>query len=80
MAAMLKGVSNNQRQPLVIYDREQAIQKAIRLAQPGDVVLIAGKGHETYQQIGQTKYHFDDFEIAKAALRAKLPTLTGIAK
>ncbi|QLL70269.1 UDP-N-acetylmuramoyl-L-alanyl-D-glutamate--2,6-diaminopimelate ligase [Lactobacillus sp. 3B(2020)] len=80
MAAMLKGVSNNQRQPLVIYDREQAIQKAIRLAQPGDVVLIAGKGHETYQQIGQTKYHFDDFEIASAALKTKLPTLTGIAK
>ena len=49
---------------LVISDREEAIIKAVELAQAGDIILIAGKGHETYQVIGRTKYHFDDKEIA----------------
>ncbi len=50
-------------------DRRLAIQKAIALAQPGDVVLLAGKGHENYQIIGTTKHHFDDVEEAQNALR-----------
>jgi UDP-N-acetylmuramoyl-L-alanyl-D-glutamate--2,6-diaminopimelate ligase len=45
-------------------DRKKAIQQALQLARPGDVVLIAGKGHEPYQIIGTTKTHFNDFEIA----------------
>lgn len=49
-------------------DRRRAIHRAIGEAGPGDVVLIAGKGHENYQIIGKTKHHFDDVEEAAAAL------------
>jgi UDP-N-acetylmuramoyl-L-alanyl-D-glutamate--2,6-diaminopimelate ligase len=52
----------------VIADRAQAIALAIQAAQPGDGVLIAGKGHEDYQIIGTEKIHFDDREQARAAL------------
>ncbi len=45
-------------------DRARAIQKAINRAEPGDVVLIAGKGHEDYQIIGDVKHHFSDIEVA----------------
>jgi UDP-N-acetylmuramoyl-L-alanyl-D-glutamate--2,6-diaminopimelate ligase len=55
----------------VIADRAEAIAKAIREAQPGDGVLIAGKGHEDYQIIGTEKIHFDDREQARAALAAR---------
>jgi UDP-N-acetylmuramoyl-L-alanyl-D-glutamate--2,6-diaminopimelate ligase len=48
----------------VDVDRRSAIRKALSDAQPGDVVLIAGKGHENYQIIGTTKHHFDDVEEA----------------
>ena len=47
---------------LIITDRRQAIRTACQLAQPGDVVLIAGKGHEDYQEINHVKHHFDDRE------------------
>lgn len=47
---------------LAITDRRQAIRTAVRLAQPGDVILIAGKGHEDYQEIQGVKHHFDDRE------------------
>ncbi|MDE5967769.1 MAG: UDP-N-acetylmuramoyl-L-alanyl-D-glutamate--2,6-diaminopimelate ligase, partial [Muribaculaceae bacterium] len=51
-----------------IVDRRQAIDHAIRSAQPGDVVLIAGKGHEDYQEIEGVKHHFDDREVATEVL------------
>ncbi len=51
-----------------IPDRRDAIAAAIEMASPDDVVIIAGKGHETYQIIGSEKYHFDDREIAAEAL------------
>lgn len=54
---------------LVISDRRDAIYRAIARAKPGDVVLIAGKGHETYQIVGNDKFHFDDREEALDALR-----------
>jgi UDP-N-acetylmuramyl-tripeptide synthetase len=54
---------------LVIPDRNDAIYQAIKRAKAGDVVLIAGKGHETYQIIGNQKFHFDDREIAREALK-----------
>lgn len=54
---------------LVIESRREAIQKAISLAQPGDLVLIAGKGHETYQIVGKEKHHFDDREEASNAIK-----------
>jgi UDP-N-acetylmuramoyl-L-alanyl-D-glutamate--2,6-diaminopimelate ligase len=54
---------------LVIPDRREAIEAAIGMAKPGDVVVLAGKGHEDYQIIGTTKIHFDDREVAREALR-----------
>jgi UDP-N-acetylmuramoyl-L-alanyl-D-glutamate--2,6-diaminopimelate ligase len=57
--------------PLVEVDRRVAIQKAITQAQPGDAVLIAGKGHEDYQILGTEKVHFDDREEAEAALNQR---------
>ena len=53
---------------LAIVDRREAIEKAIRDAQPGALVLIAGKGHEKYQVIGDRTLAFDDVEVARAAL------------
>lgn len=55
-------------QPIIIGDRAQAIATAIKDAQPGDGVLIAGKGHEDYQILGTEKIHFDDREQARIAL------------
>jgi UDP-N-acetylmuramoyl-L-alanyl-D-glutamate--2,6-diaminopimelate ligase len=55
-----------------IVDRKQAIQYVVNEAQKGDVILIAGKGHETYQQIGQKKFDFDDRRIAKEAVEERL--------
>jgi UDP-N-acetylmuramoyl-L-alanyl-D-glutamate--2,6-diaminopimelate ligase len=50
-------------------DRRKAIEQAIRQARAGDLVVIAGKGHEKYQVIGDRTLPFDDVEIARAALR-----------
>lgn len=51
----------------MLENRREAIRLAARLARPGDIVLLAGKGHEDYQIIGTTKHHFDDREEAAAA-------------
>ena len=53
----------------VIIDRKQAIEEAIKMAKKDDIVLIAGKGHETYQIIGENKIHFDDREVASDILK-----------
>lgn len=64
---MLAGLdANDMRKTLTIIDREQAIKTACMLAQAGDVVLVAGKGHEDYQIIGTTKHHFDDREVLRS--------------
>ncbi|CAG7620753.1 UDP-N-acetylmuramoyl-L-alanyl-D-glutamate--2,6-diaminopimelate ligase [Paenibacillus allorhizosphaerae] len=55
----------------LIADRRQAIEKAVAMAAPGDVVLIAGKGHETYQDIMGIKHDFDDRKVAKEAIRGR---------
>lgn len=57
------------RDAFVEADRRKAIAKAIELAKPGEVVLIAGKGHEDYQILGTEKVHFDDREVAREALK-----------
>ncbi|MGO4549104.1 UDP-N-acetylmuramoyl-L-alanyl-D-glutamate--2,6-diaminopimelate ligase [Paenibacillus sp. 2TAB23] len=54
---------------VLIQDRRAAIQKAVEMASQGDVVLIAGKGHETYQDINDVKHPFDDRIVAKEAIR-----------
>ncbi len=56
------GLDTHHRQ---ILDRREAIESAIRLAEEGDVVVIAGKGHEDYQIVGKVKHHFDDRETAR---------------
>ena len=54
-----------------IADRREAIHRAIKQARTGDLVLIAGKGHEDYQIIGREVFHFDDKEVAREALLAR---------
>jgi len=54
----------------VIPDREKAIRSALEMAQPRDTVVIAGKGHEAYQEIGTTRYPFDDRLMAENVLRS----------
>jgi UDP-N-acetylmuramoyl-L-alanyl-D-glutamate--2,6-diaminopimelate ligase len=51
-----------------LVDRREAIREALALARPGDVVLIAGKGHETYQLIGSESHPFDDRVVARELL------------
>ena len=53
---------------MTIVDRKKAITQAIELARADDVVLIAGKGHEKYQQIGKNRLAFDDVVVATEAL------------
>jgi len=60
---------NKQNIYFTVQDRRTAINNGISLAKPGDVVLIAGKGHETYQITGNQKSHFDDREEAMHALK-----------
>ncbi len=66
---MLAGLTADERiSTLVIADRRAAIQTACVLAKRGDVILVAGKGHENYQIIGDVKHHFDDREEVKRFL------------
>jgi UDP-N-acetylmuramoyl-L-alanyl-D-glutamate--2,6-diaminopimelate ligase len=80
------GLAGGDRGYMVELDRARAIELAVSEAYPGDVVLIAGKGHEDYQIIGAEKRHFDDCEEARRALlerrvreakRASMPSVPG---
>ena len=66
---MLAGITTaeDKRKVLSIVDRREAIRTACAMAQPGDVILIAGKGHEDYQDIKGVKHHFDDHEVVREA-------------
>ena len=65
---MLAGLDKNQMRKVVsIADRREAIRTACMMAQPGDVVLVAGKGHEDYQEVKGVKHHFDDHEVIREA-------------
>ena len=56
---------------VLVESRREAIRLAVRLAGPGDIILLAGKGHEDYQIIGPERLHFDDREEAEAALKGE---------
>ncbi|MEI7982612.1 MAG: UDP-N-acetylmuramoyl-L-alanyl-D-glutamate--2,6-diaminopimelate ligase, partial [Bacteroidota bacterium] len=66
LADMQEGVQPGQSgKVLTIENRRQAIKTAVALAHPGDIILVAGKGHETYQEIKGTRHHFDDMETLR---------------
>lgn len=64
----------SRRKVLSISSREEAIRTAVSLAKKGDIVLVAGKGHETYQEINGVRNHFDDMEILVHSLNENLQT------
>ena len=65
---MMAGLNSEElKRTIRITDRREAIREAIRQAKPGTVVLVAGKGHETYQEVCGVRHHFDDREEVKAA-------------
>lgn len=69
ISEMEKGVEpQNYKKTISIVDRKQAIKTACQLAQSGDIILIAGKGHETYQEIQGIRHDFDDMKIVKELL------------
>jgi UDP-N-acetylmuramoyl-L-alanyl-D-glutamate--2,6-diaminopimelate ligase len=69
IAEMELGVAaQNYKKTMSITDRKQAIKTACQLAQPNDIILIAGKGHETYQEINGVRHDFDDMKMVKELL------------
>lgn len=64
-----EGVKRSGTKYVVIENRKDAIKHALSVAEENDVVMIAGKGHENYQEINGTKYHFDDKEIVEELLK-----------
>jgi UDP-N-acetylmuramoyl-L-alanyl-D-glutamate--2,6-diaminopimelate ligase len=63
---MEAGLSSAARRKYIsIADRKEAIKTAVSMSKPEDIVLIAGKGHEKYQEIKGVKHHFDDKEVLK---------------
>ncbi len=70
IADILKGVSGDSKFTAVV-ERETAITRAVFLAQAGDTIVIAGKGHEDYQIVGTEKRHFDDAEVVRDAIRLR---------
>jgi UDP-N-acetylmuramoyl-L-alanyl-D-glutamate--2,6-diaminopimelate ligase len=68
---ILKGLPNESNKYSIQPDREAAIRQAIKMAKKGDTVIIAGKGHETYQIIGTEVTHFNDYEKAIEALKER---------
>lgn len=67
---MQTGVSpSDVRKTLVMVDREEAIKTACMLAKDKDIILVAGKGHETYQEIKGVKHAFDDHEVLERMMK-----------
>ena len=63
---MLAGLDAKQMKKVIsIADRREAIRTACMMAEKGDVILVAGKGHEDYQEIKGVKHHFDDHEVIR---------------
>jgi UDP-N-acetylmuramoyl-L-alanyl-D-glutamate--2,6-diaminopimelate ligase len=72
---ILSGFSGMGLEPTVLIDRKEAIQAAIRRAQPGDAVIVAGKGHEREQILGDRRIPFDDAAVCREALALPAPHL-----
>lgn len=67
---MMEGVPEGKRKKVLsISDRKEAIKTAVLLASQGDVILVAGKGHESYQEIRGRKHHFDDMEVLQELMK-----------
>ena len=71
IASIEEGIRRTAAAYVVIEDRRAAIRYALDQAREGDVIVVAGKGHETYQEINGVKHHFDDREIVETYLREK---------
>lgn len=69
IAEILQGMGSTGANVIVEVDRHEAIHRALKLAQRGDTVIIAGKGHEEYQIVGEKKIRFDDREVARSILK-----------
>lgn len=68
---MLTGLTSQQKKKVVtIVDRREAIRTATMMAEKGDIILIAGKGHEDYQEIKGVKHHFDDHEVVREVINS----------
>ena len=71
IADILKGIPENAKNCVVVEDRRKAIQYAMDIAEKDDIIILAGKGHETYQEINGVKYHLDEREEVAAYLNEK---------
>lgn len=70
IADMKKGIETKHlAKTLSVVNRKEAIHTAVSLAEAGDIILVAGKGHETYQEVNGVKHHFDDLEIIKETFK-----------
>ncbi len=69
---ILTGMKKTDGKYVVIPDRRQAIKYCIENAGRGDIIVLAGKGHEDYQEINGVKYHFDEREIVRGIIDGKL--------
>ena len=71
---ILEGMEMTKGMYLVEEDRKKAVSLAISMAEPGDILVIAGKGHESYQEIGSMRYHMDDRELVLEAIKKRHQT------
>ncbi|MNY72914.1 UDP-N-acetylmuramoyl-L-alanyl-D-glutamate--2,6-diaminopimelate ligase [compost metagenome] len=72
LSDIMAGIPADKKENVKVYvDRREAIFSAIQKAEEGDVILIAGKGHEDYQIIGKEKFPFSDVKVAAEALKGR---------
>ncbi len=69
--AILSGAADGRAEVLEIGDRQHAIREAVRRAGPGDIVLVAGKGHETGQEVADVVHPFDDRDVVREELASR---------
>ena len=71
IADIVTGIQRTQGAYVTVIDRKEAIAYAIDHAQPGDIIVLAGKGHEDYQEIRGVKYHMDDRELVESVMEER---------